>query len=97
MRTRLYALLIILAWVFSACGGNITADPNSSLNPATQTASNQPSQDEDSPREPGCTVVGSQPAPVPTEQSIIPTPKADEWAKGPEDAYVTIIEYSDFQ
>jgi cyclophilin family peptidyl-prolyl cis-trans isomerase/protein-disulfide isomerase len=46
---------------------------------------------------PGCNVISQQPAPGPTQQSIFPPVNEADWAKGPEDAYVTITEYSDFQ
>jgi len=49
------------------------------------------------PREPGCTVVTRQTDPGPTQQSPIPEVGANDWVKGPVDASLTIIEYSDFQ
>lgn len=45
----------------------------------------------------GCTAVSPQPTPGPTEQSIFPPVNESDWVKGPDDAYVTILEYSDFQ
>ena len=45
----------------------------------------------------GCNVVSPQPTPGPTQQSIFPPVSASDWTKGPEDAYMTITEYSDFQ
>jgi hypothetical protein len=47
--------------------------------------------------EANCTVVSRQPTPGPTEQSLVPPVDAADWAHGPEDAKVTIIEYGDFQ
>jgi hypothetical protein len=44
-----------------------------------------------------CTVTGLLPEVDPTTQAIFPTVSAEEWAKGPEDATLTIVEYSDFQ
>lgn len=46
---------------------------------------------------PGCTVNSPNPTPGPTEQSIFPPVTEDDWSRGPEDAAVTIISYSDFQ
>lgn len=44
-----------------------------------------------------CTVVSTLPTPSPAEVSKFPAVGADDWVEGPEDAYVTIIEYGDFQ
>lgn len=46
---------------------------------------------------PGCTVVSRIPTPGPTERSIFPAVSDEDWTQGPSDAYVTILEYSDFQ
>ncbi len=45
----------------------------------------------------GCTVVTQKPTPGPTEESNIPPITETDWVKGPANAKVTIIEYSDFQ
>ncbi len=45
----------------------------------------------------GCTVVAKKPTAGPTAVSIFPPVSASDWVKGPADAKVTIIEYSDFQ
>jgi hypothetical protein len=45
----------------------------------------------------GCTVVSPQPTPGPTQRSIFPPVSQDDWTQGPEDAYVTVLEYADFQ
>ena len=45
----------------------------------------------------GCTVESPFPTPGPTQQSIFPAVSADDWENGPSDAYVTILEYGDFQ
>ncbi len=45
----------------------------------------------------GCTVITQKPTPGPTEQSIFPSVTSSDWVKGPANARVTIIEYSDFQ
>lgn len=46
---------------------------------------------------PGCTVISARPTPGPTEQSLYPPVSEEDWVSGPDDASITIIEYSDFQ
>jgi|GEM_PF-424283 len=46
---------------------------------------------------PGCTVVSKIPTPGPTERSLFPAVSGEDWTDGPSDAYVTILEYGDFQ
>lgn len=46
---------------------------------------------------PGCTVVSPRPTAGPTQESIFYPIGEDEWVTGPEDAQITLIEYSDFQ
>jgi hypothetical protein len=47
--------------------------------------------------DPGCTVITQKPTPGPTAESIYPPVTDADHVKGPKDAKVTIIEYSDFQ
>jgi hypothetical protein len=46
---------------------------------------------------PGCTVESIRPTPGPTQQSIFPPVTNEDWVTGPQDAYITILEYGDFQ
>jgi cyclophilin family peptidyl-prolyl cis-trans isomerase/protein-disulfide isomerase len=90
------SLAIVLAWVLAACAQS--ADKTNSQ--ASTTPSSQPhvTQAVQSPAgRPGCTVVTRQPTPGPTEQAIIPLPGEKDWTRGPQGAYVTMVEYSDFQ
>lgn len=45
----------------------------------------------------GCTVVSREPTPNPTQQSLIPPVGEKDWVRGPDQAIVTFVEYSDFQ
>ena len=45
----------------------------------------------------GCRVVGSQLKPNPTLEALFPAVNEKDWVKGPSDATVTIIDFSDFQ
>jgi len=46
---------------------------------------------------PGCTVISRLPTPNQAEDSLLPPPSEEDWVQGPGDAFVTIIEYGDFQ
>jgi hypothetical protein len=46
---------------------------------------------------PGCTVRTSQSRPDPTVESLLSPIGEKDWTQGPQDASVTILEYSDFQ
>jgi len=47
--------------------------------------------------EASCTVRASQPTPGPTEQALLPPPADTDWVVGPDNAYITLIEYGDYQ
>ena len=46
---------------------------------------------------PGCRVIGSQFEPNPTMEALFPAVSEKDWVKGPSDAAVTILDFSDFQ
>jgi hypothetical protein len=48
-------------------------------------------------KQPGCTITSRDTSMDPTPESPIPPVSDSDWVIGPEDAYVTIIEYGDFQ
>lgn len=89
-------LLAGLSLLFSACASNAT-QPAQTTEPAnTQEPTNL--QTAVAPVDlPGCTVVSQIPTPGPTEQSLFPPHKESDQAKGPEDAPITLMVYSDFQ
>ncbi|MGD2156999.1 MAG: hypothetical protein PVG14_08385 [Anaerolineales bacterium] len=45
----------------------------------------------------GCTVVSPRPTPAPELETLFSPDPEKDWIVGPEDALVTIMEYSDFQ
>ena len=94
MKKRLLVLMVWLGVLLSAC-----APRAESALPTAQTGGvSQPNAQATQPgKQPGCTVVQRQPTPGPTQNAIIPPPGEKDWAHGPQDAYVTVIEYGDFQ
>jgi hypothetical protein len=71
--------------------------PSAELPPLPEVSPTPANDQPTSQSEANCTAVSREPTPGPTEQSLIPPVSATDWAHGPEDAKVTIIEYGDFQ
>jgi hypothetical protein len=88
MSRRFIIGFLLMALTLSACapGGLPTSSTLTvSMDRATAT------------RQPGCTVTSRKAGLDPTAESPIPPVNQNDWVIGPEDAYVTIIEYGDFQ
>lgn len=88
IKTPILFILLVLAACSQATPAPVTelrSTPTTALAPVA------------APREPGCTVITSQANADPTQQSPVPAVSANDWVKGPSDASLTIIEYSDFQ
>jgi hypothetical protein len=105
MRKRIFALLPLLAVLLVACGSpaDLTGTTLPPETPATEIPTPLPSPVETN--EPGppvnrltseCTLISSLPDTPPEYAQIFALQESD-WTKGPPDAMVTIIEYSDFQ
>ncbi|MBN1669248.1 MAG: hypothetical protein JW862_19300 [Anaerolineales bacterium] len=105
MRKRTFALLPLLAFLLVACSS--PADPVETAIPpqtlVTDAATPLPTQvATNEPRPPinrltsECTLVSSLPDTPPAYAQLFALQESD-WTKGPADAAVTIIEYSDFQ
>jgi hypothetical protein len=100
MRKSILLLLLLTAVLLVGCLPQVQATPTStpttSARPAPTVVLSVPTQAALSP-DSGCTVVTQKPTPGPTAESIFPPVTETDWVKGPADAKVTIIEYSDFQ
>lgn len=94
---RLLKIVFLAALLLSACVPAVPATQvqsyQSTLNPthAFSIAQVTPTH------APGCTIRTAQPKANPTVQSLLPAVTKDDRAKGPADAFETIIEYCDFQ
>lgn len=95
---KLLVIMMIAAVLLGSCASKTPAVPTAT---ATQAASApQATNSGLLPAQvdlPGCTVVSPFPTPGPTQESLYPSHKDTDWVKGPDNAKVTIIEYSDFQ
>jgi hypothetical protein len=103
MFKKLFIGVFLLALMLSACA---TADSEvetavpsetptlaaTAVSQATLPA-NQPTET----KEPGCTARSRRSVPDPTLEALLPPPGEDDWVVGPDDAYVTLIEYGDYQ
>jgi hypothetical protein len=92
--------LLLMALILAACapeGTSVQATaPAATALPATPSIATPVSQSTAT-KQPGCTVTTRKPGLDPTQESPIPPVDESDWSIGPQDAYVTIIEYGDFQ
>ena len=93
MNNRILSGLLSLAFALTACTGGSKADTPPATSMGTITA--QPAIT--AARQPGCTVKTQQATPNPTLEAMLPGVSPKDWVQGSAGAYVTIIEYSDFQ
>ncbi len=90
-------LLMLMAIGLSAClPVNITPTTAPKSSPVPTAGLTVPNAAEVLP-DSGCTVVTQKPTPGPTAKPNYPSVTASDWVKGPANARVTLIEYSDFQ
>lgn len=97
MTKKILSLLFSMAFLLVACKPTsltqppVTETPTQVVKPTSQpTVAASASQ-------PGCTVVSRSSDPSESGESPIPDVGERDWVKGPADAYVTIVEYGDFQ
>ena len=98
MRKVYLISLIVATLVLAGCSPQVKATPTATTmpSPVPTTVSTNPTQailSYDS----GCTAISKEPTPGPTQASLIPPVSDTDWVKGPANAKITIIEYSDFQ
>ena len=74
-----------------------TAPPTQAPEPTVTSASTQEPIPASGESMPGCTAKSLFPTPNPTMEALFPPVNEEDWARGPETASVTLIEYSDFQ
>jgi hypothetical protein len=100
MRKAYFIILVLIAVVLVGCLPEVqatpTAPPTAQARLAPTVVQTVPAQAALGP-DSGCTVITQKPTPGPTEESIFPPVSNTDWVKGPANAKVTIIEYSDFQ
>ena len=102
-KTIFRGLIPILALGLAACssaGTPTTAEPAAS--PTTEAAqlpsvSPTPTTVTAAANTPGCSVVSETFAPEPPADSPFPPVSETDWAQGPANAKVTLVEYGDFQ
>jgi hypothetical protein len=95
-KSTFFFLFVALALVLAACG-NLT--PPEAAKPFEPTATNALAVEPAATATPGvpeCRVDTSSQI-DPSLADRFPKVSATDWAQGPEDAFVTILEYSDFQ
>jgi len=101
---RILFLTTTLALVLAACAQSSPVAPTAQEPTRQATATLPPSEPTRQatlslpPGEPmeGCTVT-TRPTPNPTQESLLPSPSEKDWKRGPNEAYVKIIEYGDYQ
>lgn len=91
MRPITLFILMVFTLLLSACGQTGTL-PSTPVTLPTSTSTPLPTS---APAE--CKVYPSFPTPDPTFESLIPPITEKDWSIGPENAKITILEYSDFQ
>jgi PBP1b-binding outer membrane lipoprotein LpoB len=106
IRWKYLALVVLAALLLGACSG--TAEPTATDTPLQEpaTATSRPVASAPTTEPTLAPPTETQTAQSPQEATALPAPTPDtsflnvrpgEWVRGPDDATVTIIEYSDFQ
>ncbi len=100
MHNRIKYFLFLVSWLFAA-GGLAACSNNKVLLTPTDTplptAKPTVTQAAQTGPEPGCTVASAGEETDSGLEALFPPVTDDDWSKGPKNASVTIVEYSDFQ
>ena len=100
MFNKTFIGLSLLALALSACApaAQVTEKANpSATSTRVATPTSQPALTSNPEKKPGCTAKSRRSEPNPTLEALLPPPGESDWVEGPSDAYVTIIEYGDYQ
>jgi cyclophilin family peptidyl-prolyl cis-trans isomerase/protein-disulfide isomerase len=98
---RIVSIVFLAVLLLSACAPANPATQDRSfiatLTPSRASSSARVTAQVTPTHAPGCTVKTTQPKANATVQSLLPAVTKEDWSKGPADAFVTFIEYCDFQ
>jgi len=108
MKSKILIMVVLAALLLGACQPAQTATPNEAAEATSTEAPQAADVTAEPPRatlpqaasgEPmnGCRVTGSSLQPNPTLVALFPAVTENDWVKGPSDARVTILDFSDFQ
>ena len=94
MSKRLIIVFVAFILLLASCA---QAEKDERTATSTQLIVEQVTQPGETARPARCIAESRVPTPDPTVQALLPPIDVGDWVKGPEDAHVSIVEYSDFQ
>ncbi len=98
MNTKTILIPVLLTLLLTACGPQATAVPTAQPDPTQTPTGSIPTAVIPTSGPAACVAQsGFLPTPDPTTAAAFPPVSENDWSVGPEDARLTIIEYSDFQ